>query len=141
MGFLSDYYELHKFAVNTLTIYGTFAHHVITESGLMYGIEAGPSFYIPTKDAEYRDTEIYLHYGGLLGYRTKLVDLSAEVTGLCGISQDYDEFSDRFLHMATFGIQYNHGCVRPGIYYSLYMKKELSDSISGVLGIKLDVIL
>ena len=64
-----------------------------------------------------------------------------ELIGLAIITEDVDDFNDRFLHTLVFGGQWNAGTIKPGLFYKIYLKDELSDLVDGVLGIKLDVCL
>ncbi len=140
MGVYSNYYEFQKYMPNVLTVYGNVAYHHIKSEGLMLGMEIGPKLAIPTKDSE-GDTELFLHYGLSAGFRTGGVAFKAELAGIGIITEEADNFGDRFVHMLAFGVQWVRGSIRPGIFYKIYLKEELRDIVSGVIGIKLDVIL
>jgi len=140
LGVSTNYIELQKYFFNALTIHGNVAYHRRHSNGLMYDLEFGPYLMIPTK-GEGGEMELFLHYGLSCGYRMKDFVLKAEFAGIGIITEKIDDFSDRFFHALTFGVLWYHGSIRPGIFYKLYLNKDLRDSVSGVLGIKLEVVL
>ena len=77
-----------------------------------------------------------LHYGLTGGINTGEILVNAELVGLLLLSMEgADSFSDRIFHTLAFGAQYTGWNVRPGIFYSLYLKDDLSDRVEGVLGL------
>ena len=140
MGLLTNEYEFFKFSPNTLTIHGNVSYHMITPGGLMLGFELGPEVAIPTASNE-GDTELLVHYGFSPSYRLGGLALTAELGGICIITEHVDQFSDRFIHQLAFGVQWMRGSFRPVIFYLLYLKEYLSDIVNGVIGIKLDLVL
>jgi len=140
IGVYSNYFEFQKFFPNTLTVYGNLAYHRIKSNGWMFNLEIGPNIMIATGDND-ADTEVLIHYGLSGGYRVHDVAFKAELAGMAILTEDVDEFGDRFAHMLAFGVQWTRGPVRPGIFYKIYLKEELRDVVSGVIGIKLDVVL
>ncbi|UCH98170.1 MAG: transporter [Candidatus Aminicenantes bacterium] len=139
IGIFTNYYEFQKYMPNVLTIYGNLAYHHIKSEGLMLGLEIGPKLAIPTKNGG--DAELYAHYGLSGGYRTGGIAFKAELAGIAVITEEVDDFGDRFIHSLAFGLQWVRGSIRPGIFYKIYLKEEMKDIVSGVLGIKLDVLL
>lgn len=136
MGFLTNYYEIPKYFPNVLTIYGNLSHHVFKADGLLLNLELGPYFMIPTEGG---DPELFIHYGLSGGYRVNPISFNVELAGIGILSEESEDFGDRFEHMLAFGAQWNRGWIRPGIYYQLYLKKEMREYINGVLGIKLEI--
>ena len=140
LGMSTNYFELQKYFSNLLAIYGNVAYHRHQSNGLMYGLEIGPYLMIPTK-GEGSEMELFLHYGLSCGYRIKDFVLKAEFAGVGIVTEDIDNLGDRFVHSLTFGVLWGRGSIKPGIFYKLYLNKELSESINGVLGIKVEVVL
>lgn len=139
IGTSSDYIRFQKYLPRVLTVYGNLAFHYIKDKGFIFGWEIGPNFMIPTEgDGEF---EAYIHYALAAGYRLKSVDLKAELRGLGIITEDVEIFKDRFFHDLAFGVQWHRGKIRPGVFYIIYLKKPWSDNISGVTGLRVDVIL
>jgi hypothetical protein len=137
---LANYYQLEKYLPNTLTIYGNYSHHIVQSRGGLVNFEIGPNILIPTKDDD-DETELLMHYGISGGFQFTNFAVLAELVGLVIISEDVDDFSDRFIHTLAFGGQWTGSAVRPGIFYKIYLKEDFRDFIDGVLGIKLDVAL
>lgn len=137
MGLVTNYYKLPQYLPNALTIYGDISHHIFTANGWLLNAELGSYFMIPTKGGG--DSELFIHYGLSGGYRVNPVDFNVEFSGIGILTEEADEFEDRFVHMLGFGVQWNRGWIRPGIFYRLYLKKSMSDYINGVIGIKLQI--
>ncbi len=137
-GMLTNYYDIHKYVSDLLTIYGNYAYHKLSSQGLRYGLEIGPNIMISTK-GEGRDTELFMHYGLTAGFQGKNFAIFTELVGLVIITEDIDEFSDRFYHSIDLGATYISNNISPGVFYKLYLKENLSDIVKGVLGIKIDV--
>jgi hypothetical protein len=83
--------------------------------------------------------ELFIHYGISGGFKMTNVMLSAELGGLVFISEDIDDFEDRFVHSLAFGAQWTGSNIKPGIYYQIYLKEDFRDVVDGILGIKVDV--
>lgn len=142
LGMMSDYYEVPKFFPNVLTINGNLSHHIFRTNGFLLNMEIGPYLMIPTKsdnNSTLEDTELFVHYGVSVGYRLNPITLNVELAGLGIITEDMDNFEDRFDHMLAFGVQWNRGSVRPGLYYQLFLDKDMNDTVNGVLGLKLEI--
>ncbi len=114
----------------------------------MFGLEVGPYVIISTSsdyegDIELYDdeTELFLHYGISCGFLAKYVALTAEFAGVMIVTEDVDDFSDRVFNVLTIGAQWNRGSIRPGIFYKFYLEEYMRESMNGVLGIKVDIIL
>lgn len=148
MGVFSNYCQFPKYLPEIVTIYGNAAYHRILSKGFMFGLEVGPYVIISTSsdyegDIELYDdeTELFLHYGISCGFLAKYVALTAEFGGVMIVSEDADDFSDRVFNVLTIGAQWNRGSIRPCIFYKFYLEKYMRESMNGVLGIKVDIIL
>jgi hypothetical protein len=141
VGIYSDYYEVQKFFPKLLTLYGNLAYHRIKPYGFLFGFEVGPNIMIPTENDDGEETEVYIHYGLSCGYRFDYIDIRAEFTGLGIVTEKLDDPGDRFIHALSFGILWNRSFLRPGVFYKIYFKKDMRDFISGVFGIRLDIML
>jgi hypothetical protein len=139
MGVYSDYFEFHKFFPKVLTIYGNLSYHVFNAEGLLLNAEIGPNLLIPTESDDGSDTELLLHYGLATGFRFNPITFKIELAGHFFVTGESENFEDRFIHLLAIGAQWNRGWIRPGIFYQLFLKKGLSDMISGVIGIKLEI--
>jgi hypothetical protein len=147
LGSYTDFYSYEKYMYNTTSLYANFSHHSIEKNNsrkpcFMYGFEIGSTYMIPgNKWTDYLEDELFLHYGLTAGVRVPVVDFKVELAGKMLVTESDMDLSERSFHMMSFGAQLNFGNIRPGIYYAIHLKEEYREAISGVLGIKLDIIL
>jgi len=139
LGWFSNYHDIQKYAPDVMTLYFNYAGYKTNPNGVRLGFELGPNFFIPTGDDNNDKTELFLHYGFSCGLQLNKFALSTELTGLVFLSEDFEELSDRFVHSLVMGGQWTGSTVRPGLFYKIYLKKDLNDFIDGILGLKLDV--
>lgn len=138
LSLLTNYYELQRSFPNTLTLYGNFAYRYQQNNGAMLGLELGPQFLIPTK-GDGGDAEILAHYGLRGGFQASHVAVFAELLGLAFLSEEFEDFGDRFTHAVALGAQLTGLSVRPGIFYQIYLAEDLNEDIDGVLGVKVEI--
>ncbi len=136
-GLFTHLIEFHKYTADVLTIYGNFAFFNTFPHGVRLGLEIGPNLMLSTKDD--RDTEFLLHYGLTAGYQSTNFALITEMVGILIITEDENEFSDRFQYSLNFGGSYVSERISPGIFYKIYLKDDFSDIVDGVLGINIEV--
>ena len=136
LAFITDFHEQHRYWPNTVTIILNGAWHNQVEKRGFYALELGARFLIPTDSGE-RSSEMILNYGASGGFNLDPVALSLELAGQFLLSSEADSFSDKFYHTLSFGGKWTRGPFRPMIFYSLYLEEWLSDSVNGVLGIRL----
>ncbi len=137
LGWYSNYYEIQKYIPDMLTVYGSYSYSMNQSRGPIFGLEIGPNLFIPTKDDG--DVELFAHYGISGGLKMSNIMFSAELVGLAIISEDIDDFEDRFTHSLAFGAQWTGSNIKPGIYYQIYLKEDLKDDVDGILGINVDI--
>ena len=75
------------------------------------------------------------------GFQAENFSIMTELIGIVIITEEADDFSDRFEHSINFGASYISKNVTPGIFYKLYLSEDLSDRIDGVLGINIEIAL
>jgi hypothetical protein len=137
-GLYGNYYDLQKYLPNALGFYFNYAYHRITNKGFIYGLETGPNLIIPTK-SDGSNSEFLVHYGVNGGYQINDLLISAEFLGLMMVSENFQNFSDRFINMIDLGMQWKGHMVVPKIFYQIILKKELNDVVSGILGVGVTV--
>ncbi|MGE5806117.1 MAG: hypothetical protein ACM34M_10020 [Ignavibacteria bacterium] len=130
-----NFYNLLKFLPNSLGFYFNYAYHKMPENGFHYGFEAGPNILIPTKSG--RQLELYLHYGATGGYQIESILFKAELIGIAIITEETENFNDRFVHLIDFGFHLKADAISPKIFYAIYLKDSFKDYIEGILGIGL----
>lgn len=138
LGLYSNYYEMQKYISDLMTVYGNYAF-CREQSNVIFSFEIGPNIFIPTKKG--REGELFAHYGIFGGLKLNPLILGAELTGVAVISEDIDDFEDRFVHAVCFGAHLIRGKSRPTLFYEIYLDEEFKDVVDGILGIKADFIL
>jgi hypothetical protein len=133
-GMFTNYEDLFKYYPDAWTFYGNFAYFNITQGGARLGLEVGPDLLVPTGDGG-DDAEFLMHYGITAGYQGEMFAAFTELIGLAMLTEDYDDFSDRFTHSIDFGLSYVSPRFMPGVFYKIYLKDEFRDMVDGVLGV------
>ena len=133
-GILSDYYHMSKYIPNSIGLYFNYAFHKLNTEGFDYGLEIGPNIISPTKKNSFT-TEFLAHYGIITGYRIDQLSLNLEFVGNVIISGEIQQFSERFINMLNVGAQWMGPTVTPRIFYKIYLRDEMRQTVDGVLGI------
>ena len=131
----TNYYEFQKYIPNVMTVYGNIAQFLIKSNGLLLNMEIGPDVWIPAR-GNWEGMELLVHYGLSAGYRMNAFTFKAELGGRKVITE-----SGNFTHIVALGVQSHRGSFRPGIFYKMYLNEEMREGISGVIGIKFDIVL
>lgn len=139
-GVFTNFYEFQRSLPEVLTVYSNFAYHYRQLGGGMLGVEIGPQLIIPTGQ-DGGDTELFGHYGLAGGVSLAKVAIFAELLGVFIVTEDVEDFGDRFEHFVDFGAQLTGSVVRPGLFYMLPLHNDFQDIIDGTLGIKVDFVL
>ena len=133
--YFSDYYNFRQFFNDAWGIYGNYAYHNLSPQGLVYSIEAGPDFILFEEKASKSDMEAFLHFGISAGYKFNKILVSSEFTGIMIVTEDVDNFTDRFVNQFSLGLQWLGKSFTPKLYYRLFVNDDLSDAIDGILGV------
>ena len=137
-GLSSNFYDIQKFTPNSLGLYFNYAYNNVDTNGVCYGLEVGPNLLIPTKENG-GDAEVFLHGGVNIGYKVSNLFLHVEYLGLAIITQEMNNFGDRFIHMLDIGAKWNSSFISPQIFYKIYLKEEQRQSIDGILGLGVSI--
>jgi hypothetical protein len=142
LGAITDNIGLFKYIPDAWTFYGNFAWFDLREGGVRLGFEAGPDLVVPTGDND-SDTEFFLHYGLIAGFRAEKFAATLELIGLMVVSEDYDDFGDRFVHALDLGVSYISPHLSPGVFYMIYLGNDENDwtsLVDGVLGVDVNFV-
>ncbi len=135
-GILADYYNLQKYTVKSTGFYFNFAFLKMYEDGFNLGLELGPNLVIPTGNSHAK-TELYAHYGINGGIKVEKLFFNVELTGIAILSEDVNNFDDRFVNLLSLGFQWQDETFTPKLYYQIYLRDQLKQVVDGVLGIGL----
>jgi len=81
-----------------------------------------------------------LHYGLKGGYQFNTVAAWTELGGIMIITEEGD-LADRWINQLYLGAQLSRGTFRPGIFYGIYLDKNIREGTSGILGLNLQFVL
>lgn len=132
-GLTEDRYYFPKYFPNSFSLYFNYAYHQINTVGLNYGLELGPDLLIPIKGNN-TNMGVFVHYGLILGYQINRILISSELVGFGILSEDVENFGDRFLNMVDIGAQWKDNNLIPRVFYKIYLKDTVRDYVDGVWG-------
>jgi len=121
--------------ITSITANGTFASN--PSSGWFYALSGGLMYLMGGADSGI-DDDLCMRYmlGG--GYKVKSLAFGIDYQGLINLTNDsFDDFRDRMFDVVNIGAHYSFGNFQPSLFYSVYTRDDLSDIVSGTLGIKL----
>lgn len=108
------------------------------QSGIVLFFRTGPSIWIPTKSGANNDTEVFLDYGGGIGYENETIRVGGGVSGRVIITEEEFLFNDkRAYHHAELGVNVRLAQFRPAVFIRFPIEKELKDAISKTFGFSL----
>jgi hypothetical protein len=132
----TQYQHFYRYVPNVFTIVANGDWYGNNKGNSFYILEFGSRIWIPTGTESDNDVEVILNYGVNGGVEFDPVAVSLEVAGQFFMTSDQGAISDRFTHTLSFGMNWIRGNFNPSIFYSLYLKENLSDVVTGMLGIR-----
>ena len=110
-------------------------------SGLDWRFRAGPSFWFSTGDRS-DGTEIFMQYGGKIGFKTRQAGFFIGLNGRWWQTQDnLDGFSEQTFHQMAFSAHIGNRPVQAGVIIRLPLDEDFSDAYNYILGLNLAFIL
>jgi len=128
-----------KYYPNTFGLYTNYAKHIKNNNGSVFGFELGPEVFVPTGDND-NDVELLAHYGLKAGLNVRKVTLFSELVGVVYLSEDFNEFGDRFLETVSIGGQWNGRNFKPGINIKRNLDDEITRTTDWILGFNFNYI-
>jgi len=128
--------EIYRYANNATTLYTQIQYGSDKATGFNYFISGG--FHGTTTGTQAIIEESFnLNYSLGGRFSTESITASCELMGLNNLKDGYDNFHGKSLNSLNVGMHYTKGAFIPSFFYSMYLKDEMRDVVSGVLGIKL----
>ncbi len=137
IGMLSDPYRFFQY-LEGFTFSSTFGYNSREKPGVLFGADFGPDLFVST--SKVGDVELLIHYGLKGGYQFNAVSAWAELSGILIVTEE-GSLDEKWTNQLFFGTQYNRGRIRPGIFYGIHLDKDVRESIGGVLGLNLQMVL
>ena len=138
IGLLANFHQARRVLPNAWVVYGNMAWRTESSDGGIFGFEIGPEAWIPEGNTN-DESELLLHYGLSGGGGTQHFAFLAELMGWIVITEDYEDFGDRFEHQLAFGVGLRDYTVRPSLWYQIPLDDDLRNSIDGVIGLQVEV--
>jgi Putative MetA-pathway of phenol degradation len=140
-GMFSQYSRFFQFLPEIVTISMNVTHYRFQEKGLFFGVELGPDVILPKEEYYSDQVELFVHYGLTVGYRFNRLEMKAEFVGFGIITEDVDDFGDRFIDEFILGLKWTGGRIHPGFFYKFNLDKWLRESVRGAFGFGIDFVL
>lgn len=132
-GYSADLYDFARFQPYWWSLYGNISQQYNFTSGQLGG-ELGPTILMPREGG---DTELLMHYGVSGGLGTKTFLVTAELTGLFLVTEDTQEFSDRFDHFVALGIELPGVIGRPALFFQKALDEEF-ERLNGAFHLRVE---
>ncbi len=141
LGLLTDFVDrAEAFIEQNIPITGMVNYRYQHPSGVAIRLRVGPSYWLKTGDSV--ELETFLLYGLHAGYESEKFSIGGGFTGRKWLSPGEEGFNSTF-HQLGFGVSYQVGRVRPGLYLRQPFLPDLEDSpvqnIDYVAGLNLSV--
>ncbi len=137
-GLYINYYNFQEFFPNSLGLYFNYAYHNLPSEGFIFGLDIGPNIIISTI-GEGPNPELFIHYGISAGYRVNKFLIKSEFYGIALMSGDVQNFADRFVNLFDIGVQWMDDYVKPKLFYSIYLDRDINRIMDGMLGVGVTV--
>jgi hypothetical protein len=105
-------------------------------NGFGWALNFGPSLWIPTEDGE---SEIFVDYGGAVGYVDHDLRLTLRLKGKYVVTEDADDadFADRSVHQLGLFSEFGGARVRPAAHFLIHMDESYQPDVTLGLALKL----
>lgn len=138
---LANLHQLERLIPDMYTVYLNYAYRNTSSDVTIFGLEFGPQIFIPKpkEGVSEPDTEVLMHYGLSTGIKLAPLSIMVEVLGLAIVTEDFDDFGDRFEHHAAAGLWLTGSTLRSSVFYQIPLHDDLKEVTKGVFGVKLEV--
>lgn len=138
IGILSDFDRLEAFfaaGFDILTISGKI--HSMRELSDVFNLRwtYGSTIWIPLEERDFVDDEVFFDYALIGELSQESFGLKAGIIGSAIITENPDDFSDRFIHQFGINASYLTGNLQPGIHLRTPIQGDLKELINHVIGL------
>jgi hypothetical protein len=138
LAFFGDVNRWEAYVPHLLALQAALNYRDAYQSGFVLFFRTGPSIWVPTKSGGNGDTEVFLDYGGGIGYENETIRVGGGVSGRVIITEEEFLFNDkRAFHHAELGMSVRLAQFRPAVFVRFPIEKELKDVISKTFGFSL----
>ena len=137
-GVVADPTRPERFSPETMTLFGEYAWRHAAPGLTMQGAVGLQLQMVMLDDYAGDPGEMFLHYGQAVSWGTGDARLIAEFSGLMVVTEQPDEFGDRFLNNIALGLGWRLGRLTPTAYYRWPLNESVQNLVNSVFGLRLD---
>lgn len=142
IGIYSNLDRQEAFVPNQLPITAMLNYRKKSDSGLIFRLRGGPLLWINTDKSDYDDpVELLMKYSAQIGYESGPVRLLSGFVGRMIVTEGDLDLSERTIHQLGLSASVGFGNVRPGVVILLPLNEVISDDMSYVLGVNVEITL
>jgi hypothetical protein len=135
------FYNIERCINNTFSIDTNDAWAHRPEKVFLGGSDVGASALIPTEHGDARDTEIIFHYGVHDGCQFDQFAHRAPFYGIVIVTEDSGYSADKMTNQLVLEAKIRPRWCGQGYFTGIKAESDLIESIKGILGFKIDVLL
>ncbi|MFC1627677.1 hypothetical protein ACFL3H_01020 [Gemmatimonadota bacterium] len=142
IGLFSDFNQrMGSFTQESVWLKAGANYRKINEQGMGTRVRFGPSVWLPTKDTNYRDTEVLMQFSLQLSQNLGKASIWGAFGGNLFVTMKGLDFEDRMFNDLGIGATLNLGSVQPGLWFCLPLDEDMQDMVNSVIGIQVAFIL
>lgn len=135
----ADPTKMYRFMEDYLTLLVDYKYQYNKEN-FYASLGGGMNFWLPTKNEEGYENELFLHYSLIFGAQFPFVNVQFEYEGQYILTEDQLFGDDKTVSVLKFGAMYPGEQFRPGIYYQVLLNSDISDIFDDPFGFQLDFV-
>ena len=133
IGMYSDLDRNEAFLPDVTTIYGRAYRNVRRTTGFRTAFQSGATVMIP--DHESADAQLFFDYRADAGFDTGIFSLAGGLTGRMNLTDEFDDFSDRYRHHLHALATLKLGGFEPGVHFKIALDENIRELIDYTFGI------
>lgn len=134
---LADAYHIERYVPNLYGVSASVNFMRDIDKVVSLGFELGPDLFITTKKES--DSHCFAHFGLNAAVHIEQLSLIGEFTGKLAISENPDDFSDRFINSLQIGANYRFDRFMPRVFYKIEFNNSVKSIIDNSLGLGMQI--
>lgn len=134
VGLVTDFDRVEAFLHDIVTISGKINYRSTGESNLVAVLGVGPTVWLNTKDLADESMELWLDYGGKIGYKTDSFTVMGGISGRFNPTEKDLAFGERSFHQGGITVSVPFGRTLLGAHLRVPID-DLGDTIDFILGV------
>lgn len=133
IGIFSDLNRNEAFFPDVTTIYGRAYRNTHRTTGFRAAYHTGATVMIP--DHESADAQLFFDYRADAGFDTGVFSVAGGLTGRMNLTDEFDDFSDRYTHHIHAQSTLKLGGFEPGVHFKIALDEDIRDFIHYTFGV------